>query len=229
MIKKILVILLIMAHGILAVSAELIYHGLSPKKVALTFDDGPSPGYTKSVLAILRMEKVPATFFVIGRKVKSRPDLLKRIDEEGHEIGNHTYSHARVPQTNDDELLYEIGMTSFLIRTVIGKDINYFRPPHGRVTFTKRKKIEQLGYKVVLWSVNADDYWHEGWGMRSPESIANRVVTRTRGGSIVLMHDDSRQIAEALPTIIKDLKERGYTFVTLSELLSPAKKVAKKQ
>lgn len=228
MIKKILVILLIMAHGILAVSAELIYHGLSPKKVALTFDDGPSPGYTKSVLATLRMEQVPATFFVLGRKVQARPDLLKRIDEEGHEIGNHTYSHARIPQTTDDELLYEIAMTSFLIRTVTGKEINYFRPPHGKLTFNKRRRIEQLGYKVVLWSVNADDYWHE-WGMRSPESIANRVVTRTRGGSIVLMHDDSRQTADALPSIIKSLKERGYTFVTLSELLNPNGKVAKKQ
>lgn len=217
--RKFLVLFIILFFCASLASAEIIRNGTHPKHVALTFDDGPSPGHTEKVLDILRQENVKATFFVIGKKVMEHPMLLNWIDEEGHEIGNHTYSHTRVTWINDQKMLDEIRRTSLLIWDLTGKKVEYFRPPHGRLTNAKRKKIEAKGYKVIYWSVNADDFYHTTWGMRTPESIADRVISRVNGNDIVLMHDNSYQITEALPVIIKALKKRGYYFVTISELL----------
>ena len=198
--------------------ASLIYRGHNPKHIALTFDDGPVLGVTDQVLKILKSENISATFFVVGNKVAKQPELLRKVFKAGHEIGNHTYNHSKLTWINNTKIPIELNKTSALIRSITGQKVNLFRPPHGTLTKPKRKLIEQLGYDIVLWSINADDFWHTNGGMRSANSLVKRVVSRVRGGDIVLMHDNSQQMIEALPRIIKVLKKKGYSFVTVSQL-----------
>ncbi len=198
--------------------AKVYYRSYHPKHVLLTFDDGPTPGVTDKILDHLKEENIKATFFIIGQKAAKSPKLLQRILDEGHEIGNHTYSHVSLDGISDKDALDEIRWTSNLIFDLTGDYIDLFRPPHGRITKKQTRLIQDSGYDIVLWTVNADDFWREGRGMRSPLSIANRVNNRITKGDIILMHDNSQQIIDALPMIIKHLKKRGFYFVTVSKL-----------
>jgi len=198
--------------------AKVYYRSYHPKHVLLTFDDGPTPGVTDKILDILKEEDIKATFFVIGKKAEKSPDLIKRIVAEGHAIGNHTYSHASIDSISNEETLNELGKTSETVFDITGDYITDFRPPHGRFTNDKVQLIQNAGYDLIMWTVNADDFWHDGKGIRPPLSIANRVKNRVTRGDIILMHDNSRQIVEALPFIIKNLKKRGFYFVTIANL-----------
>jgi len=205
-------------------SARIIWKGIASRQVALTFDDGPSPGVTDKILEILKKEKVKANFFVIGRKAEKNPDLLRRIAEGGHEIGNHSYNHSRTSWINEKKLQKEVRRTSELISSITGLPVFLFRPPYGKIDRHKRKLLEKQGYNIILWSIGADDCYREGRGIRPPKSIIWRVVSRVRGGDIVLLHDNSRQIVEALPGMIKQLKRKGYVFAKISELNQAGRK-----
>lgn len=196
-------------------SARVLYRCVNPKDIALTFDDGPMPVHTEKVLDILKKEKVKATFFVVGEKAQKHPKLVMRIAKEGHTLGNHTYSHSRLDWINDEKLLKELKRTSELIGLLCGQKVRLFRPPYGRLPREKSKLIQQAGYDIALWSVNADDFYHKKKGMRSARSITARVLSLIKGGDIVLMHDTTGEMAEALPGIIKSLKKRGFRFVKL--------------
>jgi peptidoglycan/xylan/chitin deacetylase (PgdA/CDA1 family) len=115
-------------------------------------------------------------------------------------------------------MLEEISDTTNAIRKITGENVRFFRPPFGSFDREKRKLVEKAGYGFVLWSVNADDFYHLGWGMRTAASIEKKVLRGVRGGDIILAHDDSIQLEKALPVIIETLKARGYRFVTMSEL-----------
>jgi peptidoglycan-N-acetylglucosamine deacetylase len=199
--------------------ATIIYCGENPRQIALTFDDGPSFKYSMKVLDILKKEKVKATFFIVGQKAEEFPEILKMMADGGHELENHTYYHSRLNGLTDNKLLEELDETSKAINRITGRKVAYFRPPFGVFDAAQRKLIEKAGYKMVLWTVNADDFYHIGWGMRTAKSIEKKVLLGVRGGDVVLAHDDSKQLVEALPVIIDSLKKRGYTFVTLSELV----------
>ncbi|KAF0134944.1 MAG: xylanase/chitin deacetylase [Candidatus Saganbacteria bacterium] len=192
--------------------------GIYRNKIALTFDDGPNPLFTEFVLDILRENNIKATFFLVGKKVKENPELLLEIANEGHEIGNHTYYHSRTSWINNNKLLDEIDLTSEIILREADKQIKLFRPPHGVINSEKRAVVEKAGYHIVMWSVNADDFSHAFYGMRNSQSISRRVLSRITGGDIVLMHDSSAQTIVALPIIIKELKRRGFSFATVSEI-----------
>ncbi|MBN2057192.1 MAG: polysaccharide deacetylase family protein [Candidatus Saganbacteria bacterium] len=213
-------ILLIIALALLPclAQAKLVYGGLDKRYVALTFDDGPSLGFTEKVLDIMARENVKGTFFLIGHKVMAQPELMARLAREGHELGNHTFTHSKVTWLGDDKLAYELKQTSQLISEMTGKSVKLFRPPHGTLNAAKSRLIQQQGYDIVLWTVNADDFYRAGRGMRSHSSIANRVLGQVKGGDVVLMHDDSQQLVDALPLIIAGLKQKGYSLVTVSEL-----------
>lgn len=224
MINKIIVLLILMMVCAPLSSARIIWKGIASRQVALTFDDGPTLGVTDKILEILKKEKVKATFFVLGRKVEQEPGLLLRISQDGHEIGNHTYSHPRTSWINSEKMLKEIKRTSELVINIAGVPVFLFRPPYGKIDRQKRKLLEKQGYNIVLWSLGADDYFREGRGIRPPKSIIWRVVSRVRGGDIVLLHDNSRQIVEALPGMIKQLKRKGYVFAKVSELNQAGRK-----
>ncbi|MFA5034191.1 MAG: polysaccharide deacetylase family protein [Candidatus Margulisiibacteriota bacterium] len=211
-------LIIIFGHSL---EAQLIVRGRNPKLIALTFDDGPSTPYTEKVLAALKKEQVKATFFMVGKKIVAKPDLLDQAILGGHEIGNHTYYHSRLNWLTEPKLLEEIKLTSQIVSgyTNGAVRLNLFRPPHGFLPRSKSAAIQKAGYNVVMWSVNADDFYHASRGVRGPTSIAQRVLGRIHGGDIVLMHDNSQQTVDSLPYIIKALKRKGYRFVTVSELL----------
>jgi peptidoglycan-N-acetylglucosamine deacetylase len=216
--KKAAIILISLAFISIAAYAQIIYCGTDIKQIALTFDDSPSFKYTSKVLDILKKENVKATFFVLGNKVERYPEIFGEIVKGGHEIGNHTFYHSRITSLDNDRMMNELTMTSDIVKKLTGKRTEYFRPPFGSFNIGERKMIENAGYKFVLWSVNADDFYHLGWGMRTPASIVKRVMRGIKGGDIILAHDDSQQLVDALPVIIEDLKNKGYNFVTLSKL-----------
>jgi peptidoglycan-N-acetylglucosamine deacetylase len=188
--------------------------------VALTFDDGPVPPYTDTVLALLRREDVRATFFVTGGSVARSPDLARRIHEEGHELGNHSYSHRRMVLMSSNTVREEVEMTDSLIRAAGVTGPIHFRPPYGKRLVILPWYLSRTDRATVLWSLEPDSWFDQHTDM------VRHVSDNVQPGSIILLHVEISSRAEeraALPLMIRDLKQRGYRFVTVSELraLSP--------
>ena len=188
------------------------------KVVALTFDDGPSTTFTPQVLDILKEHQAKATFFVVGKRAEQYPELIKRTAQEGHELGNHTYNHPMSP-VKSAKLVAELDKTDAVIFKLTQQHTQYFRPPGGKCTRATVEPALDKGYKVILWTAQEDP---KDWSDPGADKIATRVVDNARNGSIIILHDcggDRAQTVEALPGIIRGLREQGYEFVTVSELL----------
>lgn len=189
--------------------------GGTSKRIALTFDDGPSK-YTGPVLDILRRERIPATFFVIGAQVGPNREIVRRIVRDGHALANHTWSHANVsaggPAANS-----QLMDTQYAIQQAVGRAGCMMRPPGGAVgpgLVAWLRKHKKVG---VLWDVDSNDY-----KLPSAAKMTSEIVSATRAGSIILLHDgggDRTRTLAAVPAIIKRLKAKGYEFVTVPELL----------
>jgi peptidoglycan/xylan/chitin deacetylase (PgdA/CDA1 family) len=187
------------------------------KVVALTFDDGPNPTYTRQILDILRRENAKATFFVIGRAAQAQPDLMRRIAAEGHEFGNHTWTH-RMRFADSAIAAQEIDNTSALIHRLTGKTTRLYRPPGGTLNNGLDARARGLGYAVVMWSHDTFD-----WRRPTAAAIAQRAIANPQPGNIILMHDgggDRRSTVAALPQIIQTLRQQGYRFVSVQELMT---------
>lgn len=185
--------------------------------VALTFDDGPGHPYTDSVLRLLRAEQVPATFFVVGEAVARYPELTKRILEEGHELGNHSYTHRRLVLRSQSEIRTEVEATDSLLRATGADGRIYFRPPYGKRLVGLPWYLSRTGRAMVLWSIEPDS-WYE-----QTDEMVRHVLQEARPGSIILLHVDlasRREERAALPEIISGLRAKGFQFVTLSELIA---------
>ncbi len=205
---------------VLLPASDMVVRRTSPhpseKLVALTFDDGPWPGQTDRILDILKHEGVHATFFMQGGSVKRAPALAKRVAEEGHLIGNHTLSHKLLTAEQPKEVRRQIVGGAKTIRSATGVRPVWFRPPYGAIDGDVWKQTRKLRLKVALWDVDTRD-----WSRPGAKRIINTAKRDARSGSIILMHDggdDRRQTVAALPKIIRDLKAKGYVFVTLEEL-----------
>ncbi len=188
------------------------------KVIALTFDDGPHRKYTDEILDILKQYEIKATFFVIGKNAETYPDKLKRISDEGHEIGNHTYSHITAEKTGKSNFKSELEKTHGIIKRITGKEPVLFRPPTGYCNTLAVKSATEMDYKIIMWTVDTKD-----WAHSSKESIEKTVRSHVCGGSIILFHDyitAPSPTPNALSKIIPELLEEGYRFVTVSELLS---------
>ena len=179
------------------------------KMIALTFDDGPNYN-TNKVLDILEKYNVPATFFILGSKIKGNEYILKRMASSGMEIGNHTYSHLLLTKYQEDKIKEEIDSTSNLIFEVTGKYPTLLRPSYGSVN-SKIKKTADM--PIIIWDIDTLD-----WKYHNSKRISKRVLNKAGDGDIVLMHDIYSATANALNIIIPELQNRGYTFVTVSEL-----------
>lgn len=193
-------------------------HEPFPKVVALTFDDGPHTVYTPKILEILRRYKVRATFFLIGERVERFPHIVRMIVSEGHEIGNHTYSHPNnLPIKNWDEIRKEIEKCSEAVERVTGIRPRLFRPPKGFLNYKVLTLAQLEGHTLVFWTVSAN---HKEATI--PKAMAKRVLKLVHPGAIILMHDGripSRwKDVKALLLIIEGLRKQGYEFVTVSEL-----------
>jgi peptidoglycan-N-acetylglucosamine deacetylase len=195
------------------------------KVVAVTFDDGPSPVWTPKILDELKKAHIKATFFMLGEHVASYPDIARRVAEEGHEIGNHTYDHHVLLYYKPGELEKELQDTERIIQKVTGQSARYFRPPKAWLTPQEKKQIEALGYKIVLWSLNSKD-----WVTFDDKYIVKYIVLNVRPGDILLFHDsggvfgaeggDRHETVKTISLLTDALAKRGYRFVTLTELLN---------
>ncbi len=190
--------------------------------VALTFDDGPTQGFTGDVLAILRERQVNATFFVTGREVDDNLVQAQQILVEGHELGNHSYSHPRMVFKSPGFIRDEIERTDAAIRRAGYDGEILFRPPYGKKLFALPWYLRQTNRTTIMWDIEPETYPEIA---DSAQAIADHVLARVKPGSIVLLHVmyKSRQASrDALPLIIDGLREKGYRLVTLSELLQQA-------
>jgi len=192
------------------------------KVVALTFDDGPWPEHTAEILDILKEEEVPATFFMLGLRVKKEPEVARRIVAEGHDVGNHTYRHVDLTDVKPEIQRREIRGTNNVIRATTGVQPEWFRPPMGQVDSSAYREIKAAGLRPALWTVDPQD-WRKN---ASAGAIAREVVSATKPGSVILLHDgggNRSQTTKALPWIIHELHKRGYEFVLLGDLPSAPK------
>ena len=195
------------------------------KVVALTFDDGPSSKWTPLILDELKKAGVKATFFMLGEHVAKYPDVARRVAQEGHEIGNHTYTHHVLLYYKPDELIKEVRDAQNIIYNTTGQVTRYFRPPKAWVTNQEKAQLQEMGYKVVLWSLNSKD-----WVSFDDKYIVKYIIHHVRPGDIILFHDSGgvfsteggnrKETVLAILRIIERLKERGYSFVTVSELVN---------
>jgi peptidoglycan-N-acetylglucosamine deacetylase len=194
------------------------------KVIALTFDDGPSPKWTSLILDELKGAGVKATFFMIGKHVQEYPDIARRVVAEGHDLGVHTFNHPVLLFSPAWHLEKELNDTQDVIKKITGKTTNLFRPPKAWLSAKEKAEITRLGYKIILWSINSKDWVHF-----DDKHIRRYIYNNARPGDIVLFHDSGgtfrieggsrKQTTKTLPRLIEKLKEDGYRFVTISELL----------
>lgn len=180
-------------------------------KIALTFDDGPSAAWTPTLLDGLKERGVKATFFLIGENADKNPEIVKRMAEEGHLIGNHTYHHVELTKVSENEARLELADTSAVIVRITGKEPEYMRPPFGAWQRKLEQEIEML---PVLWTIDPLD-----WTTENQDEIVNKVVTEAEENDIILLHDCYKSSVEAGLRIVDILQEEGFVFVTVDELL----------
>lgn len=200
------------SHSAQLLGAHLDALASRERGVVLSFDDGPDPDATPEILTVLRSRRVQATFFLIGQRIRRYPSLAASIVAEGHQVGNHSFSHPRMVLENPIAYGREIDRTDRLIRSLGYRGTIDFRPPYGQKLVVLPWLLARRHKLSVLWSVDARD-----WIDKDPDSIARRVLRQVRPGSIVLLHDQA-QTARALPQIIDGLRRRGYRFRTVRPL-----------
>ncbi len=189
------------------------------KQIALTFDDGPCPLYTREILEILKENGAKATFFVIGKNAREHPDILLDVYKAGHEIGNHTYSHPEMRKLSPEKVGEEISKTQEIIKEITGTAPVLFRPPGGYLSNAIVDKISSNGCRTVLWSWRQDT---RDWSKPSVERVVNSVLSNLVDGDIILFHDFNTKgspTPDALRRLLPLLQEQGYEFVTVSELV----------
>lgn len=184
------------------------------KTVALTFDAAWGADKTQGIIDILTTNNIKATFFLVGFWVDKYPDMVKKIDEVGFEIGNHSHNHLKMSTLSEDSIRNEINYVSKNVEELTGKKCKVFRAPFGDYNDNLIGTINNMGIKPIQWDVDSLD-----WKGISAKEITNRVCSKAKSGSIVLFHNNSDHILEALPVVIKSLKDDGYKFTTVSELV----------
>lgn len=192
----------------------------STRRVALTFDDGPRPGITEHVLDLLNDADAHATFFVVGQSVAGGGDraraLLRRMRDEGHEIGNHSYSHPNVARLGVAELHREISRAEESIEAACGVRPRLFRPPGGGMDFNAVRSLASTGLSgVVLWSIDPSD-----WKDPSRDVVWRHVADALHPGAIILLHDTHEETLRGLPLLLDLIQARGFEIVTVSELVA---------
>jgi len=204
--------------------------GTQEKKVVLSFDDGPDPRWTPAILDVLKKKKAPAVFFVVGEAANQNPDILKRAFAEGHEIGNHTFTHPQFDQITKTELRWQLNLTQRLIESTLGAKTILFRPPYGidhQPEYAEEVALlpvaQDMGYLIVGQRIDPDDWSSpDGKNQMPAADIVQNVLRQVDKGNIILLHDgggERAQTVAALPQVIDALRARGYQFVSVGDLI----------
>ena len=198
------------AQKVLA-GANAVEAGIETRRIALTFDDGPHPYYTDLLLDGLAERGVKVTFFLLGENIEGREDVIRRMSEEGHLIGNHTFYHVDIKSLSMEEACAEIRDTSEAIRAITGQQVEYVRPPYGNWN----KELEcQVMMIPVFWTLDTLD-----WKVKNTDRIVREVLEDVEENDVILMHDSYRTTVEAALRIVDELQKKGYEFVTADELI----------
>ena len=230
-IKKKLIILFVLFIGILAtlsvynfkhkgvfVSEERklpIYSvDTKEKKIAISFDVSWGDDRTEDILKILEEQNVKATFFIVGAWIDQYPDKLKMMFEKGHEIGNHSNKHPMMTTISKEKMISEIAMTDAKIMSITGQGTTLFRCPSGEYNNLVVETVESTNHYCIQWDVDSID-----WKEQGAEIEYNRIIKKTKPGSILLFHNDAKYTPENLPKILENLKGQGYEFVKISDLI----------
>ena len=193
-----------------------IYHGdVNGKNLYLTFDEGYENGYTAQILDTLKESNVKVAFFITGDYLRRNPELVKRMVNEGHIVGNHTDNHPSLAQISEEKIHKEINSLSEAYQGVTGGSMKYLRPPMGEYSEKSLKVTNEMGYRNVFWSVAITD-WRPEAG--SPSENKNLVMSRLHSGAVILLHAVNKANAEMLGDFIKECREQGYQFRTLDEI-----------
>ena len=188
------------------------------KYIYLTFDAGYENGYTEKILDVLQEEEVPAAFFLVGNYIEENPELVKRMEEEGHVVGNHTMHHPNMADISEkEEFQKELEELEAAYQEVTGKEMKkYYRPPQGKYSEKNLMQADALGYKTIFWSLAYVDWYEDKQPTR--EEALNLLNKRIHLGAIVLLHSTSKTNCEIMKELIQGWKEQGYTFRTIEEL-----------
>jgi peptidoglycan/xylan/chitin deacetylase (PgdA/CDA1 family) len=226
--QKVLILFLFLA-GI--IGCEKQYKDIqinSGKTIALTFDDGPDSKYTPLILDILKEKNIKATFFLIGNKMKKYPEITERIFKEGHCLANHTSNHVHRKGLQFRDVYKNVLKTERIIDSVSGGSLKLFRPPWGQITREQRDSLTLAGFKVILWDINSRDFSVKA----TANEIIERVISLAGDNKIILLHSadyagkESRMnTVRALPKIIDLLKSKGYSFVTVNEIVNAGNRI----
>ncbi|WP_240613592.1 polysaccharide deacetylase family protein [Pueribacillus theae] len=199
---------------------KMIYKANTNQKViALTFDDGPDRRFTPQILDVLNKHHVKGTFFLLGTRVEKYPDVAKRIQNEGHVIGNHTYWHPELTKTSVKNMKWEVKKNEEAIQSITNFKTQLFRAPYGALDDDLVDELSKMGYRGVGWSIDTED-----WKSLSSKEIKQNILNDIHPGAIILMHSaghwtqDLSGTAEALDEVIPYLRKKGYEFVTIPEL-----------
>lgn len=196
-----------------------VYLGNTAKKeIYLTFDNGYENGYTAQILDVLKRKKVQATFFITGHYLNDQPDLVKRMVEEGHIVGNHSWHHPDLTELSDEKLKEELDSVKQKTKELTGqKEMNFLRPPRGIFSERTLALSQQMGYTNVFWSLAFVD-----WNTRSQKGWQYayvNIMKQIHPGAIILLHTVSKDNADALETVIDDLRKQGYSFESLNKVI----------
>lgn len=192
------------------------YYGgnTSNKQIAITFDDGPAR-FTPHILDVLKEHEVPATFFCIGKQIANHKELLQRIHNEGHLIGNHSYNHGfwfdMLPYTH---MKAELHQTHALVHQLIGKEMAWFRPPYGVTNPNLAKAVKKMEYNAIGWNIRSMDTV-----VKDSNDLLQKMKARLKPGAVILFHDTSAATTNMLPTFLRFVKEQQYDIVRLDKLL----------
>ena len=183
-------------------------------RVALTFDDGPTPGVTHRILDELKRRNLHATFFMIGQRIAAEPDLARRVLAEGHDVGNHTFTHPKLPSLDDEQAHAEIQKTADIMLEALDHRAVWFRPPFGALRPDQFQLVQKHGLRPVMGRVSPSD-----WAQPGEDKIIARILTDTQPGSIIICHDVFEQTANSIGPVLDGLLEHGFAPVTLTALV----------
>ena len=188
------------------------------KELYLTFDAGFENGCTDEILDVLKKEKVPAAFFLVGTYIEKNPELVKRMVDEGHIVGNHTWSHPDMSAiSGKDAFSRELSKVEDMYKSITGKEMQkYYRPPQGKFSFDNLAMAKELGYTTVFWSLAYVDWYVDDQPTR--EEALQKLLPRTHNGAIILLHSTSKTNAKVLDELIQNWKTEGYKFKSVTEL-----------